>query len=176
MPVKGGYLAIAGAGGLFLWSAVKGKSVTSAFRALVGGQSPATASSANAVTSPDGSGGGGAAGSGPVSNPSQYQAYAFSLFPGYGWGADQQQPLVQLWTRESNWDPTAYNPGSHTTNPDESHAFGIPQALPASKMASAGADWRTNGQTQIRWGLSYIAQVYHNPAGAWAHEVSAGWY
>jgi hypothetical protein len=73
-----------------------------------------------------------------------------------------------LWYRESGWNPSAENPSSG--------AFGIPQALPGSKMASAGADWATNPATQIRWGLSYIQSVYGTPCGAWSHEESAGWY
>jgi hypothetical protein len=57
-----------------------------------------------------------------------------------------------------------------------SGAYGIPQALPGGKMASAGGDWRTNPATQIRWGLSYIASTYGTPCGAWAHSQSHGWY
>jgi hypothetical protein len=76
--------------------------------------------------------------------------------------------LNALWTRESGWNPYATNPGSG--------AYGIPQALPGSKMASAGPDWRTNPATQIRWGLSYIDSSYGSPCGAWAHEQADGWY
>jgi hypothetical protein len=76
--------------------------------------------------------------------------------------------LNALWTRESGWNPYATNPGSG--------AYGIPQALPGSKMASAGPDWRTNPATQIRWGLSYIDSQYGSPCGAWAHEQADGWY
>lgn len=96
------------------------------------------------------------------------QAYALSQFGHFGWGAGQMGPLIALWNRESGWNPTIAN--------SSSGAYGIPQALPASKMASAGADWRTNPATQINWGLSYIAGRYHTPAGAWAHENAFGWY
>lgn len=85
-----------------------------------------------------------------------------------GWGADQFQCLDSLWTRESNWSVTADNPTSS--------AYGIPQALPGSKMASAGADWATNPATQITWGLGYIADRYGTPCGAWGHSQSVGWY
>jgi hypothetical protein len=76
--------------------------------------------------------------------------------------------LDALWTRESGWN-------LHATNPT-SGAYGIPQALPAIKMASAGADWRTDVTTQVRWGVSYIDSVYGSPCAAWSHEEKAGWY
>jgi hypothetical protein len=92
------------------------------------------------------------------------KAYAQSLV-----GSGQQYGcLVQLWNRESGWNYRASN--------SSSGAYGIPQALPGSKMASAGADWRTNPATQIRWGLRYISSRYGTPCGAWAHSQSAGWY
>lgn len=85
-----------------------------------------------------------------------------------GWGGEQMQCLAQLWTRESSWQVDADNPTSD--------AYGIPQALPGERMASAGADWRTNPVTQITWGLDYIAGRYTNPCGAWGHELQMGWY
>jgi resuscitation-promoting factor RpfB len=84
-----------------------------------------------------------------------------------GWSS-QWGCLNALWTRESGWNPRAYNPSSG--------AYGIPQALPGSKMASAGADWYTNPATQISWGLSYIAGRYGSPCGAWNHSLATGWY
>lgn len=86
----------------------------------------------------------------------------------FGWGASQFGCLDSLWNRESKWN-------LHATNPS-SGAYGIPQALPGSKMASAGSDWRTNAVTQIRWGLGYISHVYGSPCGAWAHSEGHGWY
>ncbi|MHB1063961.1 MAG: aggregation-promoting factor C-terminal-like domain-containing protein [Georgenia sp.] len=85
-----------------------------------------------------------------------------------GWGADQFQCLDTLWARESGWDPYADNPYSS--------AYGIPQALPGSKMASAGADWATNPATQITWGLGYIGGRYGNPCNALAQSYRVGWY
>lgn len=86
----------------------------------------------------------------------------------YGWGDDQWFALEQLWTRESGWNHLAVNPSSGAT--------GIPQSLPGDKMASAGADWKTNPQTQIRWGASYIKGRYSDPLGAWAHFLTKNWY
>lgn len=93
---------------------------------------------------------------------------ARALLPEFGFSADQFGCLDSLWTRESNWNPSADNPSSS--------AYGIPQALPGSKMASAGADWATNPVTQITWGLGYIRDRYGSPCGAWAHSESVGWY
>jgi hypothetical protein len=76
--------------------------------------------------------------------------------------------LVNLWHRESHWNHTSHNAYSG--------AHGIPQALPGSKMASAGADWRTNPRTQIVWGLGYIKARYSTPCGAWNAFQHKGWY
>ena len=86
----------------------------------------------------------------------------------YGWGAGQFSCLDLLWTRESGWNVYARNP--------RSGAYGIPQALPGRKMASAGPYWRSDPATQIRWGLTYIKGRYGSPCGAWAHERARGWY
>ncbi|WP_345800276.1 phospholipase [Microbacterium sp. AZCO] len=86
----------------------------------------------------------------------------------YGWGADQFSCLEKLWTRESSWNYQSYNSGSGAT--------GIPQALPGSKMASAGSDWQTNATTQIRWGLGYIRGSYGTPCAAWGHSNATNWY
>jgi SLT domain-containing protein len=85
-----------------------------------------------------------------------------------GWDQQEFACLDSLWTKESNWRVNAAN--SHTG------AYGIPQALPGTKMASAGADWRTNPSTQIAWGLGYIANRYGTPCAAWAHSQAQGWY
>jgi len=86
----------------------------------------------------------------------------------FGWSSGQFSCLEALWMRESGWNVYAENPASG--------AYGIPQALPASQMASAGPDWRVDAATQIRWGLGYIQQRYGAPCGAWGHEEDAGWY
>ena len=92
------------------------------------------------------------------------------LAGGYGWGSGPQWTcLDELWTRESGWQAQVWNTSG-------SGAYGIPQALPASKMAAAGGDYMTDPATQIRWGLGYIASAYGAPCGAWAHETADGWY
>ena len=99
------------------------------------------------------------------------KAVAALMVADRGWNDAQFGCLVKLWTKESNWRWNADNPTSS--------AYGIPQALPGSKMASAGADWRTNPVTQIKWGLGYIAartSRYGTPCSAWAHSVNHNWY
>lgn len=99
----------------------------------------------------------------------EYQAYAKDLcINTYGWSTYDFECLVKLWERESNWNPNAHNKSSG--------AHGIPQSLPASKMASEGADYYTNGKTQIRWGLKYIKNRYGSPSKAWQHSQQKGWY
>jgi hypothetical protein len=86
----------------------------------------------------------------------------------YGWGEGEFSCLVSLWNKESSWNYQAYNASSGAT--------GIPQALPGSKMASAGSDWQTNAATQIAWGLGYIDAVYGSPCAAWGHSQAVNWY
>ena len=86
----------------------------------------------------------------------------------HGWSDGQFGCLESLWEKESGWDHTAANPTSG--------AYGIPQALPGSKMSTAGSDWETNPITQIEWGLGYIADVYGSPCDAWSHSQGSGWY
>lgn len=85
-----------------------------------------------------------------------------------GFALDQMPCLDSLWTKESGWNHLAHN--------SFSGAYGIPQALPGSKMASHGADWETNPATQIRWGLSYIQGRYSTPCGAWQQSQNTSWY
>ena len=96
------------------------------------------------------------------------QQIAKAMLGSYGWSSSQFSCLDSLWNAESGWSVSASNPTSG--------AYGIPQALPGSKMASAGPDWQTSAATQIRWGLGYIKSLYGSPCGAWEHEESAGWY
>lgn len=96
------------------------------------------------------------------------QAIAQSMVAARGWADSEFQCLVSLWNRESGWNPFASNASSG--------AYGIPQALPGSKMAFAGSDWQTNPATQITWGLGYISGRYGTPCGAWGHSQSTGWY
>jgi len=96
------------------------------------------------------------------------QGFARTLSLELGWGQDQYSCLVKLWDRESRWNALAQN-GS-------SGAYGIPQALPGSRMASEGSDWATNPQTQIRWGVKYIGGRYKTPCTALLHSNDYGWY
>ncbi|MDR0837820.1 MAG: G5 domain-containing protein [Propionibacteriaceae bacterium] len=96
------------------------------------------------------------------------QIAAFNQLREWGWGDDQFVCLVDLWQRESNWDATAENP--------DSGAYGIPQAYPAERMASFGDDWAWNAETQIAWGLDYIADRYGSPCAAWWFWVDNNWY
>lgn len=98
-----------------------------------------------------------------------YQSYAYDLVINqYAWSEEDFNALVKLWERESNWNPNAHNKSSG--------AHGIPQSLPASKMASYGDDYMTNYKTQIKWGLNYIKNRYGSPSNAWAHSCKKGWY
>ncbi|WP_255768824.1 coiled-coil domain-containing protein [Pseudarthrobacter sulfonivorans] len=105
---------------------------------------------------------------GAVNDPAGAKTYAAGRLSAYGWGQDQFQCLAQLWTKESNWLTTATNPYSG--------AYGIAQALPAGKYASAGSDWLTSYRTQVDWGLAYILTSYGSPCGAWDHSVLKNWY
>jgi len=96
------------------------------------------------------------------------QQIAQAMLGSFGWSSSQFSCLDPLWAHESGWSVSAYNAGSG--------AFGIPQALPGSRMASAGPDWQTNAATQIKWGLDYIKGTYGSPCGAWSHEEATGWY
>jgi len=93
---------------------------------------------------------------------------AEAMLGSFGWSSSQFSCLDPLWEHESGWSVTAVNPGSG--------AYGIPQALPGSRMASAGPDWQANAATQIRWGLEYIKGTYGSPCAAWAHSQATGWY
>lgn len=107
----------------------------------------------------------------PVNKPSkaELQNYAHDLVINtYNWSEYDFECLVNLWNKESGWNPNAHNKSSG--------AHGIPQSLPASKMASEGDDYYTNGYTQIRWGLKYISNRYGSPSNAWNHFLNKNWY
>ena len=79
----------------------------------------------------------------------------------------------EIMQRESSWN-TRKDP-QFADNPNSS-AYGIPQALPPEKMATAGADWKTNPVTQIRWAINYIEERYETPCKALAFHDKKGWY
>jgi hypothetical protein len=103
-----------------------------------------------------------------VPSANTVQAIAYGKLKSYNWGIEQYSCLVKLWNRESNWRVNAFNKSSG--------AFGIPQALPGKKMAVAGADWMTNPETQINWGLGYIEGRYGTPCTALSHSDRLNWY
>ncbi|MEU5401794.1 transglycosylase SLT domain-containing protein [Streptomyces sp. NPDC005963] len=80
----------------------------------------------------------------------------------------QFQCFDKIVEHESNWDIDASNPSSG--------AYGLVQALPGTKMATAGSDWRTNPATQIEWGLDYMKDRYGSACGAWSSWQVQGWY
>ncbi|MCX4770142.1 transglycosylase SLT domain-containing protein [Streptomyces sp. NBC_01260] len=94
---------------------------------------------------------------------SEVQAMARQMIPG-----DQFQCFSNIVNHESTWNYRASNPSSG--------AYGLVQALPGSKMASAGADWQTNPATQIKWGLNYMDSRYGSPCGAWSFWQANSWY
>jgi hypothetical protein len=195
MAVKGTYLIIAGIGGIFLWSGIKGKSVSNVIRLLIGGQDPSMATAQNQITgSPDlitGDSGlpaniaipGGAV---PVTSGTakQNQAIARSLLlishPSWAFG-QQWQDLINLWNQESGWSNVADTRASGL-DPGNANvfAYGIPQARPYSKMPRLAWPKDKGGVSDIIsqeiWGFAYIANTYGNPSNAWAHEVSNNWY
>ena len=101
-------------------------------------------------------------------DPGTAQSIAYNMLSSFGWApATYFSCLNNIYTRESGWRYNAEN---------ASGAYGIPQALPGSKMASAGADWMTNPATQIRWGLGYIKSVYGDPCSAWSFWQAHSYY
>ena len=104
----------------------------------------------------------------PTPETGSVKAFALSQVESKGWDYDQFSCLVKLWERESNWRWNATNKSSG--------AYGIPQSLPATKMAKAGADWRTDPETQVRWGIGYIDGRYGSPCAALVHSDEHNWY
>jgi len=139
-----------------------------AAEAAAAASSSARSSSSSSSTSSSNSLSAGSAASSGDNSVAGAKATAKAMLSSYGWGSDQFSCLEKLWKRESGWNYKAYN--------SSSGAYGIPQALPGSKMASAGSNWKTSAATQIKWGLGYISSRYSTPCGAWSHSQSSGWY
>lgn len=165
-------LAALAVGSVFVYAGVKGYSVPQAITNVIQGDNPnanQTDAALQSTTPTTGNGNGG--GKGPPPGPGGHNsnvALGRIMAAPYGWATGEEwADLDALWERESGWETTAANP---------SGAYGIPQALPGSKMASAGPDWQTNPKTQIKWGLGYIKERYGDPIQAWAHEEANGWY
>jgi hypothetical protein len=150
--------------------------MTAAARTLTVVAKPKVASAASAAAAnPTGSSGSGSSSSGGIvyvtsapPNPGTAQSTAYNMMASFGFSPQTYFGcLVDIWNRESGWRYDAEN---------ASGAYGIPQSLPGSKMASAGSDWQTNPATQIKWGLGYIKATYGNPCSAWAFEEANGYY
>jgi hypothetical protein len=149
--------------------------MTAAARTLTVERQPVLASPAEVASANPNSGGAGGTGGGGVvyvpstpPDPNTAQAIAYNMMGSFGFPPGTYFGcLVDLWNRESGWVYDAEN---------ASGAYGIPQALPGSKMASAGPDWQTDPATQIRWGLGYIKGIYGNPCNAWGFEEANGYY
>lgn len=171
--VNGWTVGYTAAGGVLLWSGVKGTTISAAVRSILAGQQPSgdteqigtpTVSEADSTT-PAASTGTGTPSSGAAAN----QATARLLAAPYGWSTGSEwTALVDLWNQESGWSTTAQNPSSG--------AYGIPQALPANKMPAAALPPTNSATAQINWGLSYIKTTYGDPVTAWQHEQDDGWY
>lgn len=86
-----------------------------------------------------------------------------------GWVGSEWTALLELWACESSWKTLV-------ANYEGSGAYGIPQSLPASKMASHGEDYLVNPSTQIKWGLDYIANRYKSPSKALEFHYTMNWY
>ncbi len=137
--------------------------------AEVAAATPSTTTTSTSTSTGTGSGGGGIVYvTSTPPNPNTAQSIAYSMLASFGFSPTTYFGcLLDIWNRESGWRYDAEN---------ASGAYGIPQALPGSKMASAGADWQTNPATQIKWGLGYIKAIYGNPCSAWAFEEANGYY
>jgi hypothetical protein len=171
--IDGIALASIGAGAVFLYAGIRGKSILAALQAIVQGKSPSTAaqSAPIAQTSGDETGASTGATISGVNIPASVAAGSAGnsvaankilgqfMAAGYGWIGTQWDYLESGWQEESGWSTTAAN------NPSDPYngAYGIPQANPGTKMASAGADWKTSAETQIAWGLAYIKATYGSP-------------
>ncbi len=182
--INGFSLAYTVAGGIVLWSGIKGWSISQTFKNLLSGTTPTanteqitdTAFGGPAdTTSPAGSTASAPAGNtgADTATAAANQAIAKLLAAPYGWSTGTEwTDLVSLWNQESGWSNTAENPTSD--------AYGIPQALPYTKMPKAAwppsAGGSANATSQISWGLSYIKSTYGSPSAAWAHETADDWY
>lgn len=172
--ISGTAVALTVGGTVLLYAGLKGKGVGTTIRTLLGGQNPETTAQETAITgtgtSSNVSGFGNADVTGATGGtPAKNKAIGRMLAAPYGWSVEAQwDALDKLWTRESGWRNNAENSGSG--------AYGIPQALPASKLPAAGRKPTNSATVQIAWGLNYIRTRYGNPVNAWAHETANGWY
>lgn len=173
--INGFSLAYTATGAVVLWSGIRGTTISDTFRGLLKGQPPGPATetvTSGAVLQGDLASGTSIPGvtQGPPpgvaatggGTPAANKALGAVLAGGYGWGPGSADwpYLLSGWNEESGWNQYAANVPSDPYN----HAYGIPQANPGSKMASAGPGWKSDPATQIRWGLGYIKATYGRPS------------
>lgn len=168
-PLSGVGLSFVGIGSILVYAGIKGYSMPEVVANLIKGRPAATDVKIPLTTgTPEGAPAPSLEGS-AAGDP---KTIARSLMGGYGWGEAEWIALEQLWTRESSWNPKAEN--------KQSGAYGIPQALPYTKMPQPAWPERFGGTsdayTQIQWGLSYIRQRYGSPVMAWAFWQKNRWY
>jgi hypothetical protein len=162
-------------GAILLWSGVSGQGFGAIFKSALGGKATPVGTGANSLSGVESSDlsttgtGSTTPATGTGGSVGTNQAIAKVLAAPYGWSTGQEwDDLVNLWERESSWSNTATNPSSG--------AYGIPQALPASKMGTLANPPTSSATAQISWGLSYIKSTYGDPINAWGHELADGWY
>lgn len=174
---SGKNVLVAALGGVLLWSGIKGVKTSEAVRSLLQGKDPHELPVANPLDSAPGTATG--TGTGTVSPTGgsnsamamRNRGIARLIAASHGWGAGSEWTAFNnlVNAEDASWDPHAENPASG--------AWGIPQALPGSKMAVSGSDWRDSAVTQLHWMLDvYIPQRYGTPSKAWAFHQAHGWY
>lgn len=172
-PIDGVGLAAASIGAILVYAGARGYSVLAVVQNLVTGKPITTdVEITNPLKTPNASTVDGTP-SGYTTPPGGNQALGMTLASSmYGWEGQEWIALQKLWNRESSWNSKAMNPSSK--------AYGIPQALPWTKMPKAAwpesAGGKSDARTQIEWGLKYIKQRYGKPSNAWAHSERVGWY
>ena len=159
--ISGVAVAGIGAGALFLFAGIKGKSLLSTLQAVIRGKSPSSASAAAAIVPGSSSSSSSSASSpGGGGSPTANKALGQIMAAAYGWTGNEWAYLESGWQEESGWRTNAAYDSADPYN----NAYGIPQANPGTKMASAGSNWKTSAATQIKWGLAYIASTYGSPS------------
>lgn len=165
---SGKNILVIGLGGVLLWSGVKGVGVSAVIKDILTGKDPHTAPTTNEFIDQGISGNLHSTGGSNTAMAQKNRAIARMLCASQGWVGDQWTAFNNIVNAEdASWDPHAENP---------SGAYGIPQSLPGSKMASAGLDWKDSPTTQIRWMISYIKARYKTPKLAWQFHLANGYY
>lgn len=175
VAVKATYLLMAGGGAILLWSGLKGHRWTTTLRSVLSGQAVPSAQELAITSSSAAFSSTGSTEAGPQSTTAvggtavKNKAIGKLLAAGYGWSTGAQwDALDWIWSEESSWDNHARNPTSG--------AYGIPQALPASKMGALANPPVSSASAQIAWGLRYIKGRYRTPVEAKAFHEANGWY